>query len=211
MEGSHCYEPVEDCDPNNETTLPIFDYHHSNGLCATVGGVVYRGSNLPYLQGYLIVGDFCGFYDIKFWIMSGEGDSWSAQPFEIVVQGGFVPWGENSFGFGEDNKNEVYLCTSIAVYKLSWNPDEGLPQKDGEVHIFPNPAQGQMVLDLGEDDDINEITVWDQSGRVVLQYDQPNLVRTARFDVSNMAPGAYIIRVVYDGNSQVTTQKFTVR
>ncbi len=38
---------------------PVFDYPHADGRCSVVGGVVYRGSAIPALQGRYVFGDVC--------------------------------------------------------------------------------------------------------------------------------------------------------
>jgi len=38
---------------------PILDYNRTNGNCSVTGGFVYRGNNIPGLQGEYIYGDFC--------------------------------------------------------------------------------------------------------------------------------------------------------
>jgi glucose/arabinose dehydrogenase len=40
-------------------TPPTFTYGHSDGLCAVIGGHVYRGDALPDLTGKYVFGDFC--------------------------------------------------------------------------------------------------------------------------------------------------------
>jgi glucose/arabinose dehydrogenase len=57
MEGFHCFSPPADCD-QSALTLPIYEYDHSHG-CSVTGGYVYRGDQLPSLQGYYIYGDYC--------------------------------------------------------------------------------------------------------------------------------------------------------
>jgi glucose/arabinose dehydrogenase len=57
MEGSHCYSPATGCDQSG-LTLPIVEYDHSEG-CSVTGGYVYRGDQIPSLQGYYIYGDYC--------------------------------------------------------------------------------------------------------------------------------------------------------
>ena len=49
---------AENCDAVAETTLPIVAYNHSHG-CAVIGGVVYRGSAIPNLDGAYLFGDLC--------------------------------------------------------------------------------------------------------------------------------------------------------
>ena len=119
MEGPDCYEPIVDCDPDNETEEPVFAYQHENGLCSVIGGVVYRGEDIPSLEGYYVFSDACGFGNTQFFTLkkntSGE---WINQPLEIDVEGGFQPWTETKYAFGTDNKGEIYLCTRFSVYKL---------------------------------------------------------------------------------------------
>jgi len=38
---------------------PVVEYNNANGNCSVTGGYVYRGSNIPGLQGEYIYGDFC--------------------------------------------------------------------------------------------------------------------------------------------------------
>lgn len=210
MEGTHCYEPTENCNPDSDLRLPIFDYYHSNGLCATVGGNVYRGSNIPSLNGHLIVGDFCGFYDVKFWILSGSGQNWEAKPFEIQVPGGFIPWEENSYGFGEDNKGEMYLCTSLAVYKLEGDPETSGPPLDGGIRVFPNPTQSILTVDVGENTDIKRVKVWDSRGKVVWDREKLDLIRTFEIDTKPLGDGVFTLQLVYKENSKVETIRFVV-
>jgi glucose/arabinose dehydrogenase len=58
MEGLHCYSPASGCNQSG-LTLPIAEYDHSQGRCSITGGYVYRGDQIPSLQGYYIYGDYC--------------------------------------------------------------------------------------------------------------------------------------------------------
>jgi glucose/arabinose dehydrogenase len=119
MEGSNCYDPIVDCDPDNETEEPIFAYQHENGLCSVIGGVVYRGEDIPSLEGCYVFSDACGFGDTQFFTLKkNNSGGWINQPLEIDVEGGFQPWTETKYAFGTDNKGEIYLCTRFSVYKL---------------------------------------------------------------------------------------------
>lgn len=47
-----------DCnDPNY--TRPGWAYQHVNGHCAIIGGAVYRGADMPWLQGKYLFADYC--------------------------------------------------------------------------------------------------------------------------------------------------------
>lgn len=57
------FEPFEDPSPHPETrddplTEPVFAYGHDQG-CSVTGGVVYRGDDLPQLDGLYLFGDYC--------------------------------------------------------------------------------------------------------------------------------------------------------
>jgi glucose/arabinose dehydrogenase len=45
--------------PIDSPTPPTFSYGHRSGLCAVIGGHVYRGDALPDLDGKYVFGDFC--------------------------------------------------------------------------------------------------------------------------------------------------------
>ena len=54
-EGAHCFEPATGCSLMNVD--PITEYDHTVGVSIT-GGYVYRGNDLPALQGQYLFGDF---------------------------------------------------------------------------------------------------------------------------------------------------------
>lgn len=59
FEGSYCEREWEVC-ANLDHTSPVVAYSHDSlGGCAVIGGGVYRGSELPWLQGSYIFGDHC--------------------------------------------------------------------------------------------------------------------------------------------------------
>jgi glucose/arabinose dehydrogenase len=58
-EGEHCYNPVSGtCDPSG-VTMPVIEYTHANGDCSVTGGVVYRGTAMPELDGHYFYADWC--------------------------------------------------------------------------------------------------------------------------------------------------------
>lgn len=59
MEGDRC-TGLDGCVCNSpELTGPIHQYKHKNGNCSITGGYVYRGSDIPELDGTYFFGDFC--------------------------------------------------------------------------------------------------------------------------------------------------------
>jgi len=97
MEGSHCYSPSTGCNQSG-LTLPIFEYDHSQG-CSVTGGYVYRGDQIPSLQGYYIYGDYCSG---NIWALAYDG---SAVTENILL----VDSGLSITSFGEDLTGGLYI------------------------------------------------------------------------------------------------------
>ncbi|MEX2619419.1 MAG: PQQ-dependent sugar dehydrogenase [Egibacteraceae bacterium] len=128
-EGTHCFDPdaptqsPEDCPatgPGGDALIdPVIEYANSRqpgGVGAViVGGHVYRGSDVPHLQGQYVFGD---------WSASSaepDGTLLVAEPAgaglwpirEIAVEdaaGGRL--GHYVLGFGQDTDGEVYVLSS---------------------------------------------------------------------------------------------------
>lgn len=196
LEGPMCYEPTEDCDPNNQTILPIHAYEHDGEVCSVIGGFVYRGYDLPSFFGHYIYSDACGFGTEKFWTLHREGDDWVSQPVEVIVEGGFVPWQETRFGFGEDNRGELYICTRLAIYRIAVDPDfvEEEPETSNNLGISPNPAADRFSLDLGGNFLLEELEIFDLNGRRVdLRKPVTGGVRYYDVDTSLLPTGVYVL------------------
>lgn len=57
FEATKCSDP-SDCDPAG-TVVPVVRLVRSVDACAVIGGVVYRGTAIPELQGAYLYSDFC--------------------------------------------------------------------------------------------------------------------------------------------------------
>lgn len=107
MEGSQCFNPGSGCN-DGSLTLPAFEYSHGSGRCSITGGFVYRGSNIPALQGAYLFGDFC----------SGEifaarevAGSWQQ---EVLLDTSF-----QISSFGENEQGEIFVADiNGSVYEL---------------------------------------------------------------------------------------------
>ena len=96
MEGAGCY--------NNGTcntaglTLPVATYDHSQG-CSITGGVVYRGTALPALQGIYFYGDYCSG---RIWGLRRNGAAWDNALLTDTTL--------TITTFGEDEAGNVYVA-----------------------------------------------------------------------------------------------------
>jgi hypothetical protein len=119
MEGNHCFMPPAPCDQTG-ITLPVTEYDHSVG-CSITGGYVYRGSQLPELQGTYFYGDYCTGIIRSFKILGGT----AAEPLEwtssLRTEGGGAMTGLSSFG--QDAAGELYMVLLGGdVYRLAKRP-----------------------------------------------------------------------------------------
>ncbi|TXT63722.1 MAG: Glucose sorbosone dehydrogenase [Promethearchaeota archaeon] len=106
LEGTHCYESLS-CN-KSQYDAPIYEYSHSFGQSIT-GGYVYRGNQLPCLNGKYIYGDFI---NGKIWAL--DYTQGTNVQNEIVKD---LPYKITSFG--EDSNKELLICTIEGnIYKL---------------------------------------------------------------------------------------------
>ncbi len=103
-EGSSCFSPAdpmsapEGCDTTG-LTLPVLEYSHDEGQSIT-GGYVYRGENVPALEGHYVYGDFASQA-----IWSAAADEGTAHTSTPLLEAGF-----NVVAFGEDEAGELYVA-----------------------------------------------------------------------------------------------------
>lgn len=214
MEGPDCYEPLEDCDPDNETEEPIFAFPHENGLCSVIGGVVYRGENIPTLKGYYIFSDYCGFGDTQFFTlkenMNGE---WISQALVLDVEGGFEPWTETKSAFGEDNKGEIYLCTRFCVYKLLFDPlFPPVPLGGNEVRFSPNPSAANALVKINIEGagEISRLRVFDSAGRLMRDLYPTESGDNTTFYTNDFPTGVYSVHIDLVGLEDILFGKLVV-
>ena len=101
MEGSICFDFWPCSERVGGLTSPVAEYDHSQG-CAVVGGVVYRGSTYPHLQGMFLFADFCRG---QIWgLKRPELDSHGVWQSELLLNAS-VPVSS----IGEDEEGNVYV------------------------------------------------------------------------------------------------------
>jgi len=96
-EGDHCYDPATGCDPAG-VTMPVAEYGHDAG-CSIIGGVVYRGDEIPALRGAYLFSDYCSG---TLWAIDAGADG--PQTPTVLLQ-----TGRNISSIGTDDAGETYL------------------------------------------------------------------------------------------------------
>ena len=115
-------------------------YGHEEG-CSVTGGVVYRGSQYPFLDGHYVFTDFCSG---RLWALAPGGpNGWT------VAEVGRTAW--NVVAFGEDDRGEVWAVdlANGALLRLGADPTLPAPRRGagalspaGEAtarHVSPSP------------------------------------------------------------------------
>ncbi|WP_248478874.1 PQQ-dependent sugar dehydrogenase [Spirosoma liriopis] len=98
-EGREDYKAEGNSTPKN-LIAPIWQYPHRDGNISITGGIVYRGAQNPSLRGKYVYADYASG---RVWALTPNGTK-SASNQEIVPRAGAIS------AFGEDQKNELYLC-----------------------------------------------------------------------------------------------------
>lgn len=107
-EGTQCY--LEDGCDTAPYSMPVMEYTHDLG-CSVTGGFVYRGEDMPGLQGAYLFGDFCT--GLIWSGTSSDGETWTmSDP---------VDTGLGISAFGEDSDGNLYVTdlNGGGVYLLS--------------------------------------------------------------------------------------------
>ncbi|UCG41414.1 MAG: PQQ-dependent sugar dehydrogenase [Acidimicrobiia bacterium] len=101
VEGTLCFFEG-DCDPASYH-LPTIEYDHDKG-CSVTGGVVYRGTAIPELDGHYFYADWCNQWIESFLLEGGvvtDERDWTAE---------YNQAGQPN-GFGNDSDGELYVAT----------------------------------------------------------------------------------------------------
>ncbi len=121
--GWRCYEGFErtsnSCSASGPFIDPVHAYGRSDGISVT-GGYVYRGSNIPALQGAYLFSDY------------GSGTLWALerQSDDSYQRRTLLETGRNVASFGQDNQGELYLVTTTGLFRIDpVTVDTELPQQ----------------------------------------------------------------------------------
>ena len=95
-EGTHAFRGDRD---TKGLMMPVLEYSHRDG-CSITGGVVYRGTRVPALQGCYVFSDYCRAWIRSVRIVNGRATEWREWRFPELES-------VTSFGVGGDG--ELYV------------------------------------------------------------------------------------------------------
>lgn len=158
-EGTHCFsvktpsvapESCPDTAANGDPLIdPVLEYDHSKILGSVIiGGYIYRGSDVPDLEGRYVFGDYARDRlkpDGTLFAAETSSTPWTIEELRVTIPDDPDPgmgFGRFVLSFGQDDENELYVALtgrggpegeSGAVYKLSAVESDGeTPSKDEE-------------------------------------------------------------------------------
>lgn len=99
MEGFHCFEPESDCDMDG-LKMPIWEYDRSELDISVTGGFVYRGADIPQLEGLYVYGDYASG---RIWTLDFNDVDHPVNK-ELIK----APFSISSFGVDQDS--ELFVC-----------------------------------------------------------------------------------------------------
>jgi glucose/arabinose dehydrogenase len=95
--------------PPGRHVPPVFEYAHRGGRCAVIGGYVYRGTEIPALDGIYLYGDLC----------DGRVRTLVRRPDGVAPGPNLGIRVDALASFGEDAAGELYILTLYrGVYRL---------------------------------------------------------------------------------------------
>lgn len=113
--------------PNH--TPPIFEYNHTADGGSVIGGYVYRGSEIPGLEGTYFFADFVNDKVMSFRFTGSGITDLTDRTAELLSPTGISG---NISSFGEDASGNLYLIS--------------LNGQVGRITLIPEPASYAMML-----------------------------------------------------------------
>ena len=200
-EGTYTYN-TSGCD-YPEYIDPVWEYPHG-AECSITGGYVYRGVNVPELEGKYIYGDYCS---RKVWSLEYDGVTPPVNNLLLTAPGSIT-----SFGF--DENNEIYITSSNGnIYRFTptvtnsesdLNPTEYFIEQN-----YPNPFNPSTVIRYNIPEESNvTIKVFDSLGKeidTIASGIQQKGIYQKNWNASGFSTGVYYVKIIAESLSSDKT------
>lgn len=143
-EGFHPYNTAG-CKSQSSYTSPVYEYDHSTGDCAIIGGYIYRGTRYSFLQGKYLFTDYC----------SGKFRTLVINYPNATEQDIYTGDANSYTCFGEDNKHELYVANQVTnkIYHIAvvGTPQTEVIASAPAFTLAPNPSHGSFNVSYKSD------------------------------------------------------------
>ena len=185
---------------NNEITVnwKMVDYSFSNGW--TLNG--FCDNKLCYGSTNVLAGT--SHTTLPF---GGSGDSMS--DFHAQINGSAAASNSSSYitiEVTEPNSGHIRTLTFIA-YKGASTAVSNTAKTDPEIQMYPKPAREALNITFDESAGIQLASIYNLIGKAVSIYRVQG--NSAKFDVSTLPAGMYLLRLMGRDGSVIATRKFT--
>jgi len=186
---------------SNDENPGVYSLYGTN--VGNIGDINADGFD-DFVIGSYAYNDYYGIADIYF----GSNDLNNITKFSILGKNREA-LGSSIFNLGDINNDSysdfiigaVYYPYNGAAYMFNGsNIIENIKSNDYNFEIYPNPSNG--IININTDIDINNITVYDLTGKIVEHLNN----FTTTIDLSNLKTGIYIIK--FQSKNQNIKRKF---
>ncbi len=205
LEGAHCFNPMTNCHTVPNLVAPVLEYAHEEGRCSVTGGYVYRGSQVSFLQGTYVFGDFC------------SGEIWGYQNGKTEL---LLDTAQRISSFGEDRAGELYVVGiegQISQIISSTAPldgtvtdlngtvsDDGLPVPPGVLTTTWNQVAGPGTVTFADPAAVNTTASFSDTGTYVLRLTATDGALSTSADVTITVNNATTTNEPHDLNGDGT-------
>ncbi len=190
-EGTHTYN-TSGCD-YPEYIDPVWEYPHG-AECSITGGYVYRGVNVPELEGKYIYGDYCS---RKVWSLQYDGITPPVNNLLVTAPGAIT-------SFGIDENDEIYITSSNGnIYRftptVTGNESDLNPTEYFIEQNYPNPFNPSTVIRYNIPEESNvSIKVFDSLGKeidTIARGIQQKGIYQRSWNASGFSTGVYYVKI----------------
>lgn len=193
--GWSCFEAEFDfnpsfCLPNAALVPPVFSYF-SLPPVSVIGGVVYRGSDFPDLEGYYFAADH---YSGNWYILSPDGNgAWNSSLQTLPVKG--------IADFGESENGEVYVVsiTENAIYQLGLAGSaikDANPSLSAAIQVYPNLLSSPGSIQISYPGiALQSLQLSNAAGKVLLTRDIHGAQEPFRLELPELPSGVYWLKL----------------
>lgn len=191
-EGDHPYN-TSGCGQRSKYRFPVHEYPNMGypGECSVTGGLVYRGSRFPGLQGQYLFADYCSG---KLWSLYYDT---AAMKWDTLLHGEYTSLRPSSFG--EDAAGEAYICSHSKgiIYRLinTGSTGTGKPFKKPSYKIYPNPSEGTVNIHISNPDKFHTLQITGTSGKVTYTR-KVNNQKVITVSKESLKPGLYLVTLL---------------